>query len=98
MSSKRHMIRANLLYIPLKKITFQVAQRKRKIKCPMCRLWIASKTWHNGKHREMCAKKNEYFIRQLPEPFDIRCPTCLKYLKLMPKVSFFLAAHIAERS
>ena len=66
---------------------FQVAQKKRKIKCPMCRLWIASKIWHNGKHREMCAKKNEYFIRQLPEPFDIRCPTCLKYLKLMPKVS-----------
>ena len=64
----------------------------------MCRLWIASKIWHNGKHREICSKKNEHFIRQLPAPFDIRCPTCLKYLNLMPKVCkiyvFCILGHI----
>ena len=37
--------------------------------------------------REVCAKRNEFYLKQLPEPFDIRCPTCLRYLKLMPRVS-----------
>ena len=67
---------------------FAVAKQRRKIKCPMCRLWTTVKRWQNGEHREFCAKRNEYFLKQLPEPFDVRCPACLRYMKLMPKVSF----------
>ena len=67
-------------------IGFKVAQFRKKIKCPMCKMWIFAKYWYNGDHRDICAKRNEYFINKLPEPFDVRCPTCLKYLKLMPKV------------
>ena len=66
---------------------FAVAKQRRKIKCPMCRLWTTVKRWQNGEHREFCAKRNEYFLKQLPEPFDVRCPACLRYMKLMPKVS-----------
>ena len=67
---------------------FAVAKQRRKIKCPMCRLWTTVKRWQNGEHREFCAKRNEYFLKQLPEPFDVRCPACLRYMKLMPKVSY----------
>ena len=68
-------------------IGYKVAKHRRKVKCPMCRLWTTFKRWQNGEHREFCAKRNEYFLKQLPEPFDVRCPTCLRYMKLMPKVS-----------
>merc|ERR1712062_606994 len=66
-------------------IGFVVTKQRRKIKCPMCRLWTTVKRWQNGEHREFCAKRNEYFLKQLPEPFDVRCPACLRYMKLMPK-------------
>jgi hypothetical protein len=69
-------------------IGYKVAKKRLQIKCQMCRLWIWTKHWNNGEHRGECAKRNEQFLKQLPEPFDIRCPTCLTYLKLMPKVSF----------
>lgn len=42
----------------------KVAQMRRKIKCPMCKLWVESKHWHNGKHREFCAKRNENFLKK----------------------------------
>lgn len=63
----------------------KVAQMKRKIKCPMCRLWVHIKHWTDGSHRQFCSSRNSSFLKNLPEPFDIRCPNCLKYLKLMPK-------------
>jgi hypothetical protein len=63
----------------------KVAQMKRKIKCPLCRLWIHIKYWTDGSHRQLCAIKNSQFLKNLSEPFDIRCPSCLCYLKLMPQ-------------
>ena len=68
---------------------FKAARRhhRKKVKCSMCKLWVSYKDWHYGDHRQLCCKRNEFFWKNLPEPFDIRCPTCLQYLKLLPKVS-----------
>ena len=68
-------------------IAFCVAKSRKTIVCPLCKYSVLKRDWNNGIHREVCAKRNEYYLRQLPEPFDIRCPTCLRYLKLMPEVS-----------
>jgi len=37
-----------------------------------------------------CQKKNMDLLKNLPEPFDIRCPHCLAYLKLTPKVKKYI--------
>ena len=66
-------------------IGFKVAQQRRTFKCCMCRQRVLCRNL--TEHRQMCAKRNEHFLANLPEPFDVRCPLCLKYLKLMPKVS-----------
>lgn len=58
---------------------------RRNVKCHLCRLPVDGADWQNGGHRKGCSIRNEHFLKNLPEPFDIRCPTCLKYLKLMPK-------------
>ena len=68
-------------------IAFCVAKSRKTIVCPLCKYSVLKRDWNSGIHREVCAKRNEFYLKQLPEPFDIRCPTCLRYLKLMPEVS-----------
>jgi hypothetical protein len=51
----------------------------------VCLEKVDRKVWETS-HRAECQKKNLDFLKTLPEPFDIRCPHCLAYLKLMPKV------------
>ena len=58
----------------------------RRIKCHVCLEKVDKRSWESN-HRPECQKKNFELLRNLPEPFDIRCPHCLAYLKLMPKVN-----------
>ena len=51
--------------------------------------WNKSTTSRSGGHRKECAQNNTEFLKSLPEPFDVRCPTCFSYLKLLPKVFNF---------
>ena len=51
--------------------------------------WNKSTTSRNEGHRKECAQNNIEFLKSLPEPFDVRCPTCFSYLKLLPKVLIF---------
>ena len=67
-------------------IAFCVAKSRKTIVCSLCKYSVLKRDWNSGIHREVCAKRNEFYLKQLPEPFDIRCPTCLRYLKLMPEV------------
>ena len=57
--------------------------------------WRKSTTSRGGGHRKECAQNNQEFLRSLPEPFDVRCPTCFSYLKLLPKVSYAICIYIS---
>ena len=62
------------------------------IECHICDERIRIRDWKtksssNG-HRKHCSENNKEFLKSLPEPFDVRCPTCFNYLKLLPKVKF----------
>ena len=57
----------------------------RRIQCHVCLEKVDKRSWESN-HRPECQKKNFELLKNLPEPFDIRCPHCLAYLKLMPKV------------
>ena len=63
----------------------------RRIQCHVCLERVDRKVWETS-HRAECQKRNLDFLKTLPEPFDIRCPHCLAYLKLMPKVVSVTAA------
>ena len=68
-------------------IGFFVAKSRKTVICPLCKYSVLTRDMKNGVHRNICAKRNDFYLKQLPEPFDIRCPTCLRYLKLMPVVN-----------
>ena len=55
--------------------------------------WRKSTTSRSGGHRKECAQNNQEFLKSLPEPFDVRCPTCFSYLKLLPKVCYAINIH-----
>ena len=55
--------------------------------------WRKSTTSRTGGHRKECAQNNQEFLKSLPEPFDVRCPTCFSYLKLLPKVRYAFHSH-----
>ena len=65
----------------------KLVRRCRRIQCHVCLERVDKRHWETT-HRSDCQKKNLEFLKSLPEPFDIRCPNCLAYLKLMPKVKF----------
>ena len=62
------------------------------IECHICSERVRVHDWRkpassrSGGHRKECAESNKEFLKALPEPFDVRCPTCFSYLKLLPKV------------
>ena len=62
------------------------------IECHICDDRIRIRDWKNKSssngHRKHCSENNKEFLKNLPEPFDVRCPTCFNYLKLLPKVIF----------
>ena len=61
------------------------------IECHICDERIRIRDWKNKSssngHRKHCSENNKEFLKSLPEPFDVRCPTCFNYLKLLPKVN-----------
>ncbi len=64
----------------------KLARRCQRVQCHVCLDMVDKRHWQTT-HRPDCQKKNLEFLKSLPEPFDIRCPQCLAYLKLMPKVN-----------
>ncbi len=56
-----------------------------QVRCHICHRKVSKSSWDDCSHREACAKRHENFLAALPVPFDIRCPTCLAYLKQLPK-------------
>ena len=64
----------------------KLSRHFRRIQCHVCLEKVDKKVWETS-HRAECQKQNTDFLKTLPEPFDIRCPHCLAYLKLMPKVA-----------
>lgn len=63
----------------------KVVKQCLRIQCHVCLDYVDRRVWDDS-HREECQQANSDFLKSLPEPFDIRCPKCLAYLKLMPKV------------
>ncbi len=57
-----------------------------RIQCHVCLEYVDRRVWDDS-HRDECQQANSDFLKSLPEPFDIRCPKCLAFLKLMPKVN-----------
>ena len=43
--------------------------------------------------RQSCSRAHRQLLSRLPSPFDVRCPKCMAYLKLMPKVNEVLLKH-----
>ncbi|TRY80466.1 hypothetical protein TCAL_10488 [Tigriopus californicus] len=60
-------------------------RRNHNVICHICHMEIERCFWTDGSHREICSRRHQEFLSSLPTPFDVRCPTCLAYLKLLPK-------------
>ena len=68
----------------------KLSRRFGRVECHVCLEKVDRKLW-NASHRSECQKRNLDFLKTLPEPFDVRCPQCLAYLKLMPKVRLWIS-------